>query len=157
MTNNENAIDTSDREISTTRIFDAPRDLVFKVWTNPVDIVIWWGPNGFTNTNHAMDVRPGGVWRYTMHGPDGVDYANRIEYLEVKVPELLVYNHGDDEMNGAFHVTVTFEDLGKQTRLTMKSVFRSKEERDEVIEKSGALEGLYQTLTRLSDYLVTKF
>src|SRR2546430_11151240 len=81
---------TSDREILLTRVFDAPRELVFKVWTDPEHVGRWWGPRGFTNTIHEMDVRPGGVWRFTMHGPDGVDYLNRIVFIEVARPERLV-------------------------------------------------------------------
>jgi uncharacterized protein YndB with AHSA1/START domain len=71
---NDDAVSTSDRENVTTRVFDAPRELVFRAWTNPKHESQWWGPNGFTNTIHEMDVRPGSVWRFVMHGPDGVDY-----------------------------------------------------------------------------------
>ena len=85
------AIDTSDREISATRIFDAPRDLVWRAWTDPQQIVQWWGPNGFTTTTYHMEVKPGGVWRLVMHGPDGRDYPNRITFLEVVEPERLVF------------------------------------------------------------------
>lgn len=67
----------ADREIVATRVFDAPRDLVFKMWTDPKHIVHWWGPNGFTNTIHEMDVRPGGVWRFIMHGPVAVTATMR--------------------------------------------------------------------------------
>jgi uncharacterized protein YndB with AHSA1/START domain len=68
------------RTIVTTRVFDAPRELVFEAWTNPKHLVQWWGPHGFTTTIRAIDARPGGVWRFVMHGPDGVDYENRIVY-----------------------------------------------------------------------------
>ena len=77
---------TTDREIATTRIFDAPRELVFQAWTDPARIARWWGPRGFTTSTYAMDVRPGGVWRFCMHGPDGVDYENQITYVEVEEP-----------------------------------------------------------------------
>lgn len=72
--------DTADREIVITRVFDAPREQVFDAWTDSEHVSQWWGPNGFTTTTHEMDVRPGGVWRFIMHGPDGVDYKNRIVY-----------------------------------------------------------------------------
>ena len=82
------------RTIVTTRVFDAPRELAFEAWTNPKHLVQWWGPNGFTTTIRAIDVRPGGIWRFVMHGPDGVDYENRIVYNEIVKPERLVYSHG---------------------------------------------------------------
>ena len=108
-------------EIVTTRVFDAPRDLVFEAWTNPKHLVQWWGPDGFTTTIRAIDVRPGGVRRFVMHGPDGVDYENRIVYDEIVKPERLVYRHpgGEDVEPVQIHVTVTFEDHGGKTKLTM--------------------------------------
>jgi uncharacterized protein YndB with AHSA1/START domain len=144
---------TADREIGTTRILNAPRELVFKVWTEAQHVALWWGPNGFTNTIQEMSVTPGGIWRFIMHGPDGTDYPNVITFLEVKRPELLVYNHGSEEDRLMFHVTVTFEDLGQQTRLTMTSLFRTAAEREEVVRRVGAVEGLSQTLGRLGVYL----
>ena len=83
---------TSDREIVLTRVFDAPREVVWKAWTDPQHIVKWWGPNGFTDTIETMAVRPGGTWKHVMHGPDGTDYANNSRYLEVVKPERLVYS-----------------------------------------------------------------
>ena len=74
------------REIVATRTFDAPRDLVFKMWTDPKHIAQWWGPKGFTTTIYEMDVKPGGVWRFVMHGPVGVDYQNKVVYLEIVKP-----------------------------------------------------------------------
>src|SRR5258706_10882308 len=76
------------------RVFDAPRELVWKVWTEPEHIGKWWGPNGFTTTTHKMEVKAGGVWRFVMHGPDGRDYQNKITFIEVVKPERLVYKHG---------------------------------------------------------------
>ena len=81
------------REITVTRVISASRETVFEMWTNPKHIAQWWGPRGFTNTIEEMDVRPGGVWRFVMHGPDGVDYPNKIVYREVVRPERLVYSH----------------------------------------------------------------
>jgi uncharacterized protein YndB with AHSA1/START domain len=109
------------RSIIATRGFDAPRELVFEAWTDPKHLVQWWGPTGFTTTVRTIDVRPGGVWRFVMHGPDGVDYENRIVYEEIVKPERLVYSHpGDDDVEPVqIHVTVTFEDHGGKTKLTM--------------------------------------
>lgn len=137
------------RSIVVTRLFDAPRDLVFDAWTDSRHVGNWWGPRGFTTTTHEMDVRPGGVWRLTMHGPDGVDYQNKITYLEVAKPERLVYDHA----GGEARVTVTFEDQGGKTRLTMRMVFRSAEVRDVVVKKHNAVEGANQTLDRFGEQL----
>lgn len=146
---------TADREIYASRLFDAPRERVFQLWTDPQHVGKWWGPRGFTTTTHAMDVRPGGEWRYTMHGPDGTDYKNRIVYLEVVPPERLVYKHsGEDESDPVkFHVTVTFAVERGKTRLDMRMVFDTPEERTLVVEKYGAVEGLNQTLSRLEELL----
>lgn len=148
--------ETSDRELVMTRIFDAPRELVFKAWTEREHIDQWWGPTGFRNETLAMEVRPGGMWRYIMHGPDGVDYPNRVVYSEVVAPERLVYRHGSDIDNdpAAFQVTVTFAAQGNQTHLTMRMVFTTVAQRQEVI-RYGAVEGGQQTLGRLAAYLAT--
>jgi uncharacterized protein YndB with AHSA1/START domain len=150
------ATSTADREIVALRLFNAPRELVFKVWTEPGHIVRWWGPYGFTNTIEKMDARPRGVWQFIMHGPDGVDYPNKITYIEVKKPERLVYDHGEEGQPGYFHVTVTLEDQGGKTRLSMQMLFKTAEERDQVVKKYGAVEGLNQTLGRLNEYLANK-
>lgn len=148
-----NVSNTADREIGTTRIFDAPRELVWEVWTDPNHIARWWGPRGFTNTIKKMDVKPGGIWQFIMHGPDGVDYPNKIVYLEIKKPERLVYNHGEEGKPEFFRVTVTFEDQSGKTKLSMKGLFKTKAERDEVVEKYGAIEGMKQNMDRLENYL----
>jgi len=146
---------TSDRELILTRLLNAPRELVFEVWTNPEHVKHWWGPNGFTNTIHEMNVIPGGIWRLTMHGPDGRDYPNKIIFIEVVKPERLVYKHsGDDDTEPVnFHVVVTFEEVGDKTLLTMHSVFPTKEELDFVVKEYKADEGGIQTLNRLEKYL----
>lgn len=84
-----------DREIVLTRTVRAPRALVFQAWTQPQRLARWWGPNGFTITTHRFEFHPGGVWQFIMHGPDGQDYANKIVYDEIALPERLVYTHGD--------------------------------------------------------------
>jgi uncharacterized protein YndB with AHSA1/START domain len=146
---------TDDREIVITRVFDAPRELVFDAWTNPTHLTQWWGPRGFTTTTHEMQVKVGGVWRFIMHGPDGTDYPNKITYREVVRPERLVYAHvgeSDDEP-GSFVTTTTFEEQSGKTKVTMRAVFRTAAERDDVIKKHRALEGGNQTLDRLGEHL----
>jgi uncharacterized protein YndB with AHSA1/START domain len=143
------------RSIIGTRVFDAPRELVWSVWTDPKHLAQWWGPNGFSTTTSAFDMRPGGVWRFVMHGPDGRDYENRITFDEIVKPERIVYHHGggDDVEPVQFTTTVTFEDLGGKTRLTMRGVFPSAAERERVIKEYGADKGLVQTMARLGEYL----
>jgi len=151
-----NAALVGEREIRGTRVFDAPRELVWKVWTEPEHIGRWWGPNGFTTTTHKMEVKAGGVWRFVMHGPDGRDYQNKITFIEVVKPERLVYKHGggDRDLEPVnFRVTVTFAEEGGKTRLEMRSVFPSAKARDFVVKNYGAVEGMHQTLARLEEYL----
>jgi uncharacterized protein YndB with AHSA1/START domain len=146
------------KSIIATRVLDAPRDLVFAVWTDPNHLGHWWGPNGFTITTHSYDARPGGVWRFVMHGPDGRDFQNRITFDEIVKPERIVYRHGggDDVEPVQFKTTVEFEDLGGKTRLTMRMDFPSAEERARVIKEYGADKGLSQTLARLEAYVKSK-
>lgn len=149
-------LDQDPRAIIATRVIDAPRDLVFEAWTDPKHLSQWWGPNGFTTTTSAFDMRPGGAWRFVMHGPDGRDYENRITYDEVVKPERIRYHHGgsDDVEPVQFRTTVTFEDLGSnRTRLTLHAVFPSAAERDRVIKEYGADKGAVETLSRLADYV----
>ena len=123
------SVDTSDREISTTRVFDAPRELVWKVWTEPEHIAKWWGPRGFSTTTEKMDVRPGGEWRHVMHGPDGKDYQNRITYVEVVKP------------------------VGEKTELSMRMLFETAELRDKTDKTFGAIKGQKETIDRLGEYV----
>jgi uncharacterized protein YndB with AHSA1/START domain len=151
----ESAAETSDREIVTTRVFDAPRALVFEAWSRPEHLARWWGPRGFTITTHEHDFRPGGVWRLTMHGPDGTDYANRHVFEEIVPNERIVHRHnaGHDGGHVASRFTVTFADEGEKTRVTMRMVFASAAERDAVDEKYHAVEGAKQTLARLGEHV----
>lgn len=145
---------TADREIVITRVFNAPRERVFKAWTDPKHVDRWWGPRGFTNQTSEMDVRPGGVWRFVMRSAEHGDFPNKIVYLEVVKPERLVYDHGaDDDAPPHFRVTVTFVEKGQKTELTMRSIFPTAEARDKVVREYGAIEGGKQTLDRLSECL----
>jgi uncharacterized protein YndB with AHSA1/START domain len=147
---------TSDREIVLTRVFDAPREVVWKAWTEPQHIVKWWGPNGFTDTIEIMDVRPGGMWKHVMHGPDGTNYANNSRYLEVVKPQRLVYSLDGGKKDAPAtnaEVTVTFEEQGGKTTLILRMLFPSAEARETVIKTYGAIEGGNQTLARLADFL----
>lgn len=148
----------SDREIMISRVFDAPRELVWKAWTELEHVSQWWGPQGFTTTTQHRELKPGGEWRYVMHGPDGRDYENLMTFIEVAAPERLKYKHGGaaggEPVN--FEVTVTFDDLGGgKTKLTMRSLFPSQHARDYVIRTVNAVEGGKQHLSRLAEHLQT--
>ena len=145
----------ADREIVITRVFEAPRELVFEAWTNPKHVAQWWGPNGFSTAIHEMDVRPGGVWRLTIRGPDGRDYHNRIVFIEVAKPGRLVYKHEPEKESEpvSFQTTVTFAKRGDKTEVTVQMLFPSAEAREHVVKKYGAVEGLTQTLGRLGVHL----
>jgi uncharacterized protein YndB with AHSA1/START domain len=152
----KNSIDLSDpRSIVGTRVLDAPRDLVFSTFADAQHLAQWWGPDGFTATTHAFDFRPGGAWRFVMHGPDGRDYQNRITYDEIVRPERIVYRHGggDDVEPVQFKTTVTFVDLGAKTRIVWHGEFPSAQERDRVIKEYGADKGLVQNLARLAAHV----
>jgi uncharacterized protein YndB with AHSA1/START domain len=138
-----------ERQIVVGRVYQAPRELVFRAFTEQDHLEQWWGPTGFTLTTHEMDVRPGGTWRFLMHGPDGVDYPNTVVYEEIAAPARLVYRHEDP----AFRTTVTFDEFMGMTALTMRMVFATAEERDAVDEKYHATQGTEQTLDRLGEHL----
>jgi uncharacterized protein YndB with AHSA1/START domain len=156
-TANEKATATADHEIVITRLISAPRELVFEAFKDRHHISQWWGPNGFTTTTYEMDVRPGGQWLFTMHGPDGTDYENRVRYTEVKPPERLAYDHdggdGGDTMH-SFKAVVTFVPEAGKTRVTLRLVCASKEQH-EFMTKFGAIEGGEQTLSRLESYVAS--
>jgi uncharacterized protein YndB with AHSA1/START domain len=137
-----------------TRLLDAPRELVWEVWTNPVHLKEWWGPDGFSLTTESMDVAPGKSWNFTMHGWSR-DWDNKIEYIEVNRPSLISYKHSGKDADYDFHVSVSFEEVQRKTLLTMRSTFASSEIIEELNRKVNALEGGKQTLNRLQHYLKT--
>lgn len=155
MIHDDRSTDEATVDLTFTRTVDAPRERVWKAWTDPEQVAEWWGPNGFTNTIHEMDVRPGGVWRFVMHGPDGADYHNAFPYDEVVEPERLVYTHLPNEENDflGFQVTTTLDEQhGGRTDVTFRMSFDSVAER-ESLENSGGVEAADQTLDRLSRFL----
>jgi uncharacterized protein YndB with AHSA1/START domain len=157
MANEKSAAEpAAEREISATRTFDAPRELVWKAWTDPDAISNWWGPVGFTTTTEVMDLRPGGVWIHTMHGPDGTDYPNRTEYIEVVEPERLVYRNSgkkEGEYEISFVSTITFTEIEGKTEVTLRAVCDTAEMRKVAAERYGAVEGMQQMLERFAEHL----
>ncbi|MBE7440117.1 MAG: SRPBCC domain-containing protein [Spirochaetales bacterium] len=115
-------------EIRISRLLDAPVEVVWDAWTDPEKTARWWGPRGFTLTHHSKDLRPGGSWVYTMHGPDGTDYPNKTTYFEVEKYARLVYDHGaNDEQGPLFRVTVDFQRKGEQTQMEMTMTLPTEE------------------------------
>lgn len=120
-----------ERDILTTRVLHHPRAVVFRAWTDPELLQRWWGPKGFTNTFHAHDLRPGGLWDFTMHGPDGKNYHNVSMYRAIEAPARLIFDHVKPMHR--FEVLVLFEDLDGHTRLHWRMRHPTPEERAQVI------------------------
>ena len=147
---NEKNNATASKELVISRVFNAPIELVWRVWTEPEHIKNWWGPNGFTNTIFQMDVKPGGVWDFIMHGPDGIDYKNKSVYKEVVKYEKLVYDH----ISGPkFQFTVIFKTQGKKTLINIQMLFETAELREQTVKTFKADEGLRQNMDKLGVYL----
>jgi len=145
---------TADREIVISLVIDAPRELVFEAFTEVRHVSRWWGPKGFTTTTRSFEFRVGGVWDFVMHAPDGTDYAEWITWTEILQPERIALLHGEyrDDPN-AFESVLVFEAVGVATRIEMRTVFPTKELRDEAVEKYHAIEGGEQTLSNLATYV----
>jgi len=142
----------AERELVITRVFDAPRPLVFKAWTEPDRLVRWWGPQGFTTPSCTMDVRPGGAFRFCMRWPEGTDHWLRGVYREIVEPERLVFTWAWEDAEGKpgheTVLTVSFAEHGAKTKLTLhQAVFESVTARD--AHQSGWTGGL----DRLAEYL----
>jgi len=140
-------------EIRISRIFNAPVKAVWDAWTDSEQVAVWWGPRGFTITTHSKDLKPGGYWKYTMHGPDGVEYANTTHYLEVEECKTLVYDHGSTEdQPPLFRVTVGFTEYKGKTKMEMSMTLPTPEAAEktrEIIKKAGG----NSTWDRLAEYL----
>ena len=148
----EAAAPAAGREFVITRVFNAPRRLVFKMWTEPEHLARWWGPRGFTGLSSCMDVRPGGAWTRSMQAPNGSVIRKHGVYREIVVPERLVFTYVTDDPEGnpgpETLVTVSFVDLGGKTRLTLhQAPFQAVATRDDHLRGwTGALE-------RFAEYL----
>jgi uncharacterized protein YndB with AHSA1/START domain len=143
----------TDREIHTERVFDAPRDHVFAVYSDPELIPEWWGPRDGTTTVDRMDVRVGGQWRFVIRGADGSETAFRGTYREVSPPERIVQTFEWEGMPGHVCVeTATFEELGDRTKVTTTSLFHTTGERDGMLA-SGMERGMNETYARLDELL----
>ncbi|PXX71760.1 uncharacterized protein YndB with AHSA1/START domain [Nocardia tenerifensis] len=145
---------TTDREIEISRLIDAPPELVFEAFTEVRYLSRWWGPEGFTTTTRSFEFREGGEWEFVLHAPDGTDYSEWIRWLRIEPPARILLRHGEfrDDPN-AFESVLTFTPVGAATRIVMRTVFLTKELRDEAVEKYHAIEGGRQTLSNLAAYV----
>jgi uncharacterized protein YndB with AHSA1/START domain len=150
LTAKENA--SAERQLVATRVLDAPRDAVWKAYTDPERVARWWAPPGHTIDTHEMDVRPGGVWRASLSGPHG-DFEQTITYLAVQEPEVLAYLYGDLDMPGHAFTTIQLSDDGGKTTVTVTLAFASAEERARMVEQQWARQGLEDSLDRLTTFL----
>jgi uncharacterized protein YndB with AHSA1/START domain len=146
------------REIVITRLFDAPREMVWDAWTDPEQVVKWWGPHGFTLTIDEMDVRLGGVWKSTMHGPDGAQYINDCVFTEVVRPQRIAYKltAGSKQGRGVqepMEASWTFQAQGEMTMITLRMVFQTPEALERFVREYKAVEGGNETLDRLARHL----
>ncbi len=140
-------------EITLTRVYDAPLQAVWEAWTVPEEVAQWWGPRGFTLTTHSRDLRTGGNWHYTMHGPDGTDYENTTQYLEVVPQQRLIYDHGGHkDRPPLFRVTALFTERNGRTQLDLSMALATPAAAEEMrgfIKKAGG----ESTWDRLAEYL----
>ena len=117
---------TPDSEIVSSRIVNASRELVYAAWTDPNHLKNWWGPAGFTNTFHEFDLRPGGRWIYTMHGPEKGNYQNDVEFLAIDRPSFIAWKRHSKPL---FQVVATFEEVtSDKTKVIFKMLFETAEE-----------------------------
>jgi uncharacterized glyoxalase superfamily protein PhnB/uncharacterized protein YndB with AHSA1/START domain len=140
---------TADRELVIDRLLNAPIEVVWEVWTNPGHIEKWWGPTGFSTTIHGMDMRPGGIWTLTMHGPDGTDYANKSIFKEIVHHKKIVYEH----QSHPFLATIIFEPRGEKTHISWHMLFETREEFIKIVKTFKAEEGLSQNVEKLGRYV----
>lgn len=142
----------NERELVLQREVPFARELVWKAMTEPEHQNRWWGPDGFRNENVTMDFRVGGAWTFEMVGPDGTRYPNHSVFKEITPPSRLVFDHGDGQRIW-FETCITLQETSSGTLITLRQLFPSRESRDEVIEKSGAIEGGKQHPAKLEAYL----
>jgi uncharacterized protein YndB with AHSA1/START domain len=137
---------TADREFVHSRVIDAPRERVFRAFSDPEHLAKWWGPDGFTNTFHTFELQPGGYWRFVMHGPDGTDYPNESVFREVVAPERVVFEHLSKGHH--FVMTITFTAEGNNTRVGWRQVFDTAAHKERIAKLVS--EANEQNLTRLA-------
>lgn len=148
-----------ERTIVSTRVFDAPRNMVYEAFADPKQVAEWWGPHGFSTTVLKMDLRPGGKWSIVMHGPDGTNYPNEMTFTDV-VPnervEMDLVGGKEGAASVYMHKTITWLDEGGGTRLTLRNQFGSRELRDDNVRTYGSVQGARDLFERLTKFLAEK-
>jgi uncharacterized protein YndB with AHSA1/START domain len=160
-TANPSASELADRQIIFTRVFNAPRELVFKAWTEPQHLMKWWGPKEWPLVVCNIDLRPGGVWHYCMKNAAGDEAWGKGIYREISVPERLVYADVFSDAEGNTLegmpqgvMTVEFAERDGKTTTTITALYNSKEERDTILQM-GMTEGMTESLNQLDNHLLT--
>ncbi len=141
-----------EREIVLSRVVDADRDTAFRAWSDPAQIVQWFGPDGFEIETHQIDIRTGGQWRFDMVAPDGTRYPNRMQFLRIEAPDLIEVHHGTDVEKDldSFRMLVTFDQQGNgKTVVTLRQMHPTAARRAICIG-FGAVEFGAQTLGKLA-------
>ena len=158
----ELALIPDDRRLEIEREFDAPRQLVWRMFADPYHLSRWWGPKDFTNPVVELDFREGGRWYHVMRGPDGRDYPADSEFVEIAPPDRIVYRNRQveaaafgDNPPPSFLRVITFEDLpGNRTLLTLEAWFDTAAHKDAVTRR-GFREGTLESYDKLSAHLST--
>lgn len=143
---NQGTIAAGENELVEVRVIDAPRETVFRAWTDPALLARWWGPRGFTNTFSSFDLRPGGTWEFVMHGPNGTDYPNTNVFVEIVQPERIVLKHIKAPV---FVLTALFEDVDGMTRVVFRQQFETAAVYEQVKVYAGR--GNEENLERLAE------
>lgn len=120
----------ADREFVHARLIEAPRERVFRAFADPAHLARWWGPNGFTSTFELFEFRPGGTWRFVMHGPDGTNHPNESVFREIVAPERIVFEHLSAMHH--FTMTITLQARGEQTLVGWRQVFDTAAHRERI-------------------------
>ncbi|HRH60486.1 MAG TPA: SRPBCC family protein [Chitinophagaceae bacterium] len=138
-----------DYEIVSSRIVNAPRELVYRAWAEPEHLKNWWGPKGFSNTFHEFDFRVGGRWKFIMHGPEKGNYPNECEFTQIDKPSLIAWKRYSKPL---FRVVAAFEEVAEsKTKIIFKQIFDTAEECSKV--KKFAVEKNEENFDRLEDEL----
>lgn len=147
----------SDTEIRITRLVEASRERVWRALTDPKELDQWWGPTGFRNVTKTWEFNPGGMWKHVMIGPDGAEYPNATKFVEIVENDHITYANaggkkGEKGVN--FRMTFSLKALGpSRTEVEIHQVFETREDRDFVVKRFGAIEGGKQTLGKLSEHV----
>ncbi|HMU11603.1 MAG TPA: SRPBCC family protein [Ferruginibacter sp.] len=145
---------TPDCEIVSSRIVDVPREIVYRAWTEPGHLKNWWGPSGFTNTFNEFDLRPGGKWRFIMHGPGKGNYPNECEFIRIDKPALIAWKRFSKPL---FRVVATFEEVSSgRTKIVFKMIFDSagecnKVKKFAVVKNEENFDRLENELTKMTE------